>query len=86
MVFEVLFGPPYKKDVEALEHDRRRAMKLRRVWGMSYIRSGWGSCDCLVWRRGGSGETSLPLQLPEGRLWWSRVGLFSHIIILPAIG
>ena len=29
------------------------------VWGTSLMRSGWENWDCLVWRRGASGKTSL---------------------------
>lgn len=28
-----------------------------RLWSTDLIRSGWGSCGCLTWRRGGSGGT-----------------------------
>ena len=37
----------------------RRAMKLWGVWSTNLMGSSWGSWDCSVWRRGGSGETSL---------------------------
>jgi len=29
------------------------------VWSTELMRSGWGSWDCLLWKRGGSEETSL---------------------------
>jgi len=49
--------PHYKKDIEVLERVQRRAMRLvKGLENKSYkerLRN-WG---CLVWRRGGSGET-----------------------------
>jgi len=44
---------------DQLERVQRGATKLVGVWSTSLMRSSWWSWDCSVWRRGGSGETSL---------------------------
>jgi len=47
------WAPHYKQDIEVLERFQRRQQSWQRVWRTSLMRSGEGSWDCLVRRRGG---------------------------------
>lgn len=60
-------------DVELLEGVQWRAINMIRDWSISHMSKGWGSWDCLAWKREGSGE----ILLMHINTWRESQALFS---------
>ena len=50
-------APHYTKDIEAMEHVQKRAMKLVKVLEHKSYEEWLREVYCIVWRHGNSGET-----------------------------
>ena len=53
----LVLAPPFRKDLETLEHVQRRQQGWWGAWNTSPMRNGWGSWGCSAWRKGDSGVT-----------------------------
>jgi len=74
------WAPHYKKDIEVLEHVQRRERGWWKVQSTSFMSSGWGNCDCLVWRRLRGGLIML-CNYRKGGCSEEGVVLFSRVAI-----